>query len=150
MRSLAALFLLVSLPTFACPNLSGIYKTCHSSNPQAPNTSLSIEQKVVNKIHQFTFTSSEATIEEARVDKYSADGKSHSVSETDQDTGITIKSTTWASCSPSVLTIKMNATVDGEAFANITIQSTKNGNQLVQVYNGTSMGETVNETITCE
>ncbi len=150
MRASLALLVFVSLPAFACPNLSGNYKICHSSKPGVPATSLMIEQKLVNKVHQFTFTSNEVSVEEARVDKYSADGKSQSVSDIDPDTGIAIKTTTWASCSASTLTIKMNATVDSETFANITIQSSKNGNQLVQTYAGTSMGESVSETITCE
>lgn len=151
MRSLYALVALVSLPVFACPNLAGNYKTCRSSNPQNSTvTEANIEQKIVNKVHQFTFTSQEVSSEEARTDKYSADGKTHTVSETDQDTGITVRTSTNASCSGNALIIRMNATIEGEAFANITIQNTKVGNQMVQVYTGTTMGEAVNETITCE
>lgn len=144
MRSTLVLLLFISLPAWACPELSGFYQSCRSSASGPEASTLKVEQKLLNKVHQFTFTTAEES------EKYLADGKARSVTDTDSDTGIVVKSTTSAACTSSALIIKMKITMAGEALADIAIQSSKNGNQLVQVYTGTSMGEEVNETITCE
>ena len=150
MRSSLLLLALVSLPTLACPNLTGDYKTCHSSSDPDLATEISISQKVVNKFVQFTFTHRDIQVNSDRVEKYTADGKLKIVSDTDADTGITIQTETLASCSENVLNIKMKATLDSEVFANVTIKAFKEGNKLVQIFGGTSMGEAVKDTIICE
>ncbi len=134
----------------ACPDLSGIYKNCRSLTDQNPVAQITVEQKIVNKITNYTFSTQEIEVESIRVEKYIADGKTKIVSDTDADTGITIKTETLTSCVNNVLNIKMNATLDSEAFANITIKATKVGTKLTQVFSGVSMGEAVNDTIVCE
>ena len=44
----------------------------------------------------------------------------------------------------------MNATLDSEAFADVTIKASKVGNQFTQIFNGISMGEPVSDTIICQ
>lgn len=134
----------------ACPNLGGVYKICRSSTNQNMMTEVVVDQKIVNKYNQFTFTTKEAEVEDVRIEKYIADGKTKIVSDTDSDTGITIKTETLTTCLDDVLNIKMNATLDSEAFANITIKTHKEGNRLIQVFSGVSMGDQVSDTITCE
>lgn len=151
MRLSIMLLGLVSFPALAaCPNLGGVYKICRSSTNQNMMTEVVVDQKIVNKYNQFTFTTKEADAEDARIEKYIADGKTKIVSDTDSDTGVTIKTETLTTCLDDVLNIKMNATLDAEAFANITIKTHKEGNRLIQVFSGTSMGDQVNDTITCE
>ena len=145
MRPSLALLAFVSLPVIACPNLAGVYKTCSGTMGQ-----IVIEQKIVNKVTQYTFTTSEVEAEEDRIEKYIADGKIKVSTETDPDTGITIRTSTSTSCSGEVLRIKMDAKVDSEEFANVTIQTSKVGNQLKQTFSGISMGETVSETVICQ
>lgn len=145
MRASLALLAFVSLPVIACPNLAGVYKTCSGTMGQ-----IVIEQKIVNKVTQYTFTTSEVEAEEDRIEKYIADGKIKVSTETDPDTGITIRTSTSTSCSGDVLRIKMDAKVDSEEFANVTIQTSKVGNQLKQTFSGISMGETVSETVICQ
>jgi hypothetical protein len=148
---LSFLFLaFVSFPVLACPNLAGVYKVCHSSTEQNTISNITVEQKIVNKFTQYTFTIRESDGREVRIEKYTADGKTKIVSDTDADTGITIKTETLTSCQDNVLNIKMDATLDSEAFANVTIKASKNGNQLTQVFSGVSMDEPVNDTIFCE
>lgn len=151
MRSFLMLLALVSFPALACPNLAGNYKTCQSSaNSGSTTRQISIAQKLVGGFHQLTFTMKEAEGEEETVEKYLADGKTKTTTETDADSGITIKTITSASCNSSALTIKMKALIDSEEFANLVIETKKDGQQLTQVYSGTSMGEVVNETIVCQ
>lgn len=150
MRSSLLLLVLISLPTLACPNLSGSYKNCHSSSDPELATEIYISQKVVNKYMQFTFTHHDIQMNSDRVEKYTADGLLKIVSDTDTDTGITIQTETQATCTSNALNIKMKATLDSEMFADVTIKATKVENKLIQVFSGTSMDEEVKDTIICE
>lgn len=148
---LSILFLVfVSFPALACPNLVGIYKICHSSSDQNAVFEMTVEQKIVNKYNQYTITTHDSEGKKARVEKYIADGKTKVASETDVDTGITMSTRTLTTCKGNFLNIKMDATLDSEEFANITIQASKENNQMVQVFSGLSMGEPVNDRIVCE
>ena len=149
------LLTLVSFPALAaCPNLAGVYKVCHSSTNVNAKSEVTVEQKIVNKYYQFSITTRDVesanTNANERVEKYTADGKTKVVSDTDADTGITIRTETLTTCKDNVLNIRMNATLESEAFANITIRATKDDNQMTQVFSGVSMGEPVNDTIVCE
>lgn len=151
MRFAFALLAVISLPVFACPQLSGTYKACKTNSAAGTDvTQIVIEQKVINKVMNYTFTTNEVESEEERTEKYIADGKIKISTETDQDTGITIKTTTSTTCSGDMLKIKMDAKVDSEEFANVVIQISKVGTQLVQSFSGISMGEPVSETVICE
>lgn len=150
MRLSIALLAFVSLPVFACPNLAGTYKTCQTSGADGTSVSqIVIDQKIINKVTQYTFTTSEIEANEDRIEKYIADGKVKISTETDPDTGVTIRTTTTTTCTADILKIKMDAKVDSEEFANVTIQTSKVGNQLKQTFSGISMGETVSETVIC-
>ncbi len=151
MRSSLLLLALVTFPAFACPNLSGVYSSCRSSTDTGALSQLVIEQKIVNKYVQYTFTTQELKLDSnPRVEKYIADGRIRIVSDTDSDTGIMIKTETLTTCQDNGLNIKMNATVDSESLANITIKTFKEGNRLTQIFSGVSMGNPVSDTIVCE
>ncbi len=151
MRLFAMLLAFISLPALACPILAGSYKNCQSSGTNGSATSqIEIAQKLVSGYYQLTFSIKDQDSDEMRVEKYTANGKTRTTTETDSDSGITIKTSTTASCTQDVLTIKMKALIDSEEFANISIETTKTGDQLTQVYRGTSMGEPVSETIICQ
>ena len=150
MKLLFLVATIFSLPVLACPNLAGTYKICKSSNGQNSMASITIEQKFINKYNQYTLTIQETDDREVRVEKYTADGKTKIASDTDAETGITIRTETLTTCKDNILNIKMNATLDAEAFANVTIKMSKVGNQLTQFFSGTSMEEPINDTIVCE
>lgn len=140
----------ITFPAFACPNLVGMYKICHSSTNPESITSISVEQKIVNKYNQYIITTHDSEGKNARVEKYTADGKTKVATDTDSDTGISMSTRTVTTCRDNILNIKMDATLDGQAFANITIKASKQNNQLIQIFSGISMGEAVNDTIICE
>lgn len=146
---LTSLFLTV--PALACPGLSGEYKTCRvvsTSQTKAP-ARVFIEQKTINSTQQYKFTITDED-QETRSELYTADGKARVMTNTDSDTGITMKTRTTATCASEVLTVKMDATIDGELLADITMKVSKSNNQLVQIYEGQSMGEPVNDTVICQ
>jgi hypothetical protein len=151
MRSSLLLLALVSFPVLACPNLAGVYTSCRSSTDPSALTQVVIEQKIINKYFQYTFTTQEVELDSSsRVEKYIADGRMKIVADTDPDTGIMIKTETVTTCQNNILNIKMNATVDAESLANITIKTFKEGNRLTQIFSGVSMGNPVSDTIVCE
>lgn len=150
MRLSFLILALISFPVMACPNLVGVYKICHSSTNQESVTSISIEQKIVNKYNQYIITTHDSEGKNARIEKYTADGKTKIATDTDADTGISMSTRTLTTCKDNILNIKMDATLDGQAFANITIKASKENNQLIQIFSGISMGEAVNDTIACE
>lgn len=142
---------MLSLPALACPILRGTFKTCRTNNTEGSTfNEISIEQKIVNKYYQYTFITKEPVSSGTRAEKYSADGRIKTTTETDQDTGITIKTSTTTRCSGEILSTRMIAQMDSEEFANLTIQTSITGTQLSQVFFGTSLGQPVNETIICE
>lgn len=151
MRSSLLLLALVTFPVFACPDLTGVYKNCHSSTDPSGLTQVVIEQKIINRYFQYTFTTQEVKVDtNPRVEKYTADGRMKIVADTDPDTGIIMKTETVTTCQNNVLNIKMDATVDSESLANITIKTFKEGNRLTQVFSGVSMGNPVSDTIVCD
>ncbi len=151
MRSSLLLLTLVSFPVLACPNLAGVYKSCRSSTDPSALTQVVIEQKIVNKYVQYTFTTQETELNSSsRVEKYIADGRMKIVSDTDSDTGIIMKTQTVTTCQNNGLNIKMDATVDSESFASITIKTFKEENRLTQIFSGVSMGNPISDTIVCE
>lgn len=151
MRSVCVLFLLVSLPAFACPKLAGVYKTCRTLRPKNNEiTRMTVEQKVVNRFTEYTFSIQEVETDENRQEKYIADNKTRVSTDTDSDTGMTLRTTKTASCSGETLVITMTAKFDNEEFANMTTEVVKEGGSLVQRFKGLSLGETVNDTVVCD
>lgn len=151
MRSALTLAAFLSLPALACPQLAGTYSQCKSnSSSETEVKQIMIEQKVENKITQYTFSTHDVEADEVRIEKYIADGKGKTATETNPETGITIKTNTAASCAGAVLKIKMVAEIDAAEFANVVIQISRVENKLVQSFSGTSMGQPVGETVTCE
>ena len=151
MRSSIMLIAFISGPAWACPKLEGTYKICKSNNIESATLNeMVIEQKIVNKFSQYTFSTKEAGPEDARIEKYLADGIVKITTETDADTGTSLKTSTSTWCTGEVLNIKVRAQVDSQDLANLTIETTKSGTQLTQKLTGTSMGEPVNEIIICE
>jgi hypothetical protein len=150
MRTLIGMILLLSSNAFACPDLRGIYKNCQSTSAEGSSQShVQIEQNLNNNIHQFMIRSTDSQTGDQSVEKYLADGKTRVSSLKDPDNGTVIKTQTTASCSSQSLNVKLNVTIDGESLASMEVKVTKQNGQLVQVFQGENMGETVLETVTC-
>lgn len=146
-----SLTLMSSVSTFACPQLEGQYKNCFSNLTQERlKAGISISQKIVNKVTRYTFTSVEQETEKNVTEEYVADGKLRSISETDSDTGIKIKTTTRATCIDNSLVVDTKATIANEVMIELKTKNTLSGNKLVQELNGMTMGEEIKEIITCE
>jgi len=152
MRLFVATALLVSsFSVLACPKLAGSYKTCFSNLTQERlSTGTAITQKIVNKVTRYTFTSEEVEAEKNASEEYIADGKTRSVSETDSDTGIKVKTSTKSSCVGDSLIVNTKATIAGEIFVDLTTKTYLSGNKLIQEFDGISMGDELKEIVTCE
>lgn len=150
MKSFIMISFLFSFSAWSCPTLVGDYKVCRliSTTQSTPPTSIKIEQKIVNKFHNFILTITDEEGEQ-RIENYVADGKTKVMTNTDSDTGVVVKTRTTASCKDQNLIVKMDATIDEEPLANISITMSKNGGQMTQIFQGESMGEAVNDTVVC-
>jgi hypothetical protein len=140
-----------SFSALACPTLVGEYKICRivSSAQSTPTTSIKVEQKISNKFHNFILTITDIDGDK-RTENYLADGKTKTVTNTDSDTGIVVKTRTTAICNDQNLIVKTDATIDNEPLANVTITMLKNGAQMTQIFQGESMGEAINDTVVCD
>lgn len=152
MRLIAIITGLLSLSAWgACPQIAGAYKTCRSTSVlNSGSNDMVIEQKVVNRIMNYTFKAVDIESGERITDSYKADGKTKIVSRTDPDSGLSMKTETTATCVGDVLNIKVNAFIQNEAFARIVMNISKDGHQLIQETTGESLGEPVNDTLICE
>ena len=142
---------LASIPSIACPVLSGSYSTCHSTTGQETDFSqVVVEQNTINQISHYKIHSVDSTTEDRATENYEADGKPKVTIFNDQDNGTVIRTETLASCNGNFLNVKLNVSIDAATVANIKVKVSKVANQLIQVYTGENMGEPVNDTIICE
>lgn len=151
MKAYTLMLIFFSPLAFACPQLFGDYKTCRSSGPDQSSSPLSIkvEQKIVNKFHQFKFTITSAD-EEAHTEIYFADGKAKIATSTDPDTGVVMKTQNLSTCLDQILSVKMNVTIDDEVLADMHLKVSQLNKQLILLYEGQSMGEQIRDIVTCQ
>jgi hypothetical protein len=151
MKFKSLLFLFVSIPALACPNLAGSYKICHSTPDQDQDASqVTIEQKIINQMMVYEVSSLDPQTGDLRSEIYEADGKIRETVLSDPDNGTVIKTQTTASCDKEILKVRINITIDSKPLAKMTIQLSKTNSQLNQVFRGESMGEPVNYITSCE
>jgi YD repeat-containing protein len=151
MKSWILISVFFSFSALACPTLVGEYKICRviSSSKNTPATSIKVEQKITNKFHNFIFTITDQDGEK-RTENYFADGKMKTITNTDSETGIVVKTRTTAICNDQNLIVQTDATIDNEPLANMTVTMSKNGTQMTQIFQGESMGEVINDTVVCD
>jgi hypothetical protein len=144
------LLLIIAVPSYACPNLSGNYPLCRSlSEQQEYQRNLSIEQKTANKITQYTFNYIDEDEDEV-AEIYKADGKTKVEIQKDPDTGVILRSETTASCQGDELLLKFRVKLDNTDFAKLQVRVFKKNNKLHQLTKGESMGEEINDEVVCE
>ena len=151
MRSLALSVLLVSFSSMAsCPDLSGTYSQCTSSSTGEISNGSTVTQATTNGITTYTVVSMDEETGTEMSEDIVADSKSRTVSQTDEASGMVINVTTKASCMGNALMYEGSVVASGQTFANFVSHMTKNGTQMSSHTTGTSMGETINDTVICE
>ena len=149
MRVFMIAALISSSAMAACPDLSGTYKLCTSSDGSTTSDT-QISQTVKNGITTYTLTFTDDSNGERSTESYIADGKVRSQSESDPDSGMTFKTDTAVTCAGNSLKINIKVSTQNENFANLNMTSTKTGERLTNVTTGTVFNEVHNETETCE
>jgi len=150
MNKFFILLILISTSAAACPNLAGQYATCTGTTGQmdAP-TKIEIYQTIRNGITTYTMTSTEPETGERSTETFKTDGRTYNQSTRDPDTGVTFSQKTLATCVGDTLVLNVNITIENEAFAEIKSVMTKIGTEFKQISTGTSMGQQIQDTITC-
>lgn len=149
MRAFIALAFIVSTSAMACPNLSGNYKLCTSSDGTT-TADTTVSQSIRNGVTTYVISYIDDETGERMSDSYIADGKVRTESETDPESGMTFTTKAVVSCSGAQMKVNLQVAAQGETFANITVTSTKVGQRLNNVTTGTIFGEAQNETEVCE
>lgn len=133
MRLLAIATLLVSSAAFACPNLTGEYAVCRNAADNTHiSTSMVVNQSVQNRITTYQVSVINAESGERESETYRADGKVHTEVVTDDETGMTLETSSSISCTGTAsLNINMDVKLNGEAAGYMKIKVSKAGKQLI-------------------
>lgn len=132
MRTLATALLFISTSSFACPNLAGTYATCHSLTGQSEGqTDMVVSQKIQNKITIYEVNAISNETNEREYAVYKADGKKNTQVITDEDSGMTLETSSVISCTNKALNIRMDMKLDGHSVGYQTISISKVGQQLI-------------------
>jgi len=151
MRILAITLFLISAPVFACPNLAGNYATCRSVNGySAGQTDMVVTQKIQNKITTFEVSAINNETNEREYETYKADGRRYSQVITDEDSGMTLETSSIISCTNKSLNIKMEMKLDGYSAGYQTITVSKVGTQLIVDSKSYDGDETIVDKEICE
>src|SRR5665648_853133 len=91
MRASALVLFFVSLPAFACPDLTGKYGTCRVISGNGSGAyDLEVTQVIKNRAMEYTWIATDAATHERETQVYRADGKTNTQTERDPETGVTI------------------------------------------------------------
>lgn len=149
MRALLAIAFLTST-ALACPDISGRYNVCVSSSGETGNSKdVVIEQKVINKIHNITITSTDEETQQRSSDSYKADGKTWMTKTTDPETGFVLVSHTSTTCNDQFISIKSSMTLNGEHMSTMNLKMTKINGELIQEISGDSLGSEISDKVNC-
>jgi hypothetical protein len=141
--------LLISLPAFACPNLTGTYSACRNQSGEVETQDLSITQQTVSGVTYFTTASTDVESGERSTEIIAADGQPRTTSETDPDSGMTIDTTTTATCQGDKLVLDIEISMESMPLGQIQSVIQKQGSALMLTTQGEVFGEPVNSVSTC-
>lgn len=144
MRTMLFAFLF-SFSAFACPDLSGSYSVCRSSNVETPDMfNVVVSQRLEGDATVYSISSN---LEEA---EYKTDGVPTVAEVTEPTTGMTFRVTSTSRCDGQrVLVIKTDLAINGEHMGSVSTDVTKSGDTLTMVMTGYPDGETVSDTMEC-
>jgi hypothetical protein len=144
--------LLFMTPTlWACPDLSGAYKVCKNLTTRLEyKADLKISQRVIRRVHHYTFTSKDPQTGETSVENFEANGRVKVQTERDPDSGDIITLKTIVYCEQGEMKSQMDLFYNDELMTQIFSSHIKVNNQLHQMVKYLDQGrEKVEETI-CE
>ncbi len=150
MRILLVISFFISASALACPNLAGNYRSCVSQTNQEIQPSLSITQNIVSGVVVYNVTSTDTQTNETLVETYKADGKLVTASQTDPETGDTMRISTTVSCpTQKALKIKLSVLFNETMVSDIATTVSKNADTLTINTKGTTMGENIDDVVVC-
>lgn len=136
MSKWAILFFLLSFSAPACPDLSGLYTNCQSTDPDSQEDKVLIEQS----------TDSGITTYKMNNEIFITDGKTYTTSYDGQDELIVKLSST---CSSTELIVNNRMMIDTEVVSEFKLRIKRSGNKLIQTLKGESSMGSLDEIITC-
>lgn len=151
MRTFALAALFVSSTALACPDLSGHYATCRSTNGTVDNTSdVTISQNNTNGLTTYTLKETNDTTGETDTTDIKADAKTYTTTQIDPDSGVSITLAQTTTCEGNALNIMMVESAEDQQVVHLMVKITKEGSQVIQEYSGEAMGQPVSDRVICE
>ncbi len=148
MRLIASALFLFSWTVSACPNLSGTYALCQSSEGRTRD--YVVTQKIINRATVYTMTGTSLENEDRTTETIRADGKVVVESGVDPETGMKWRQEKTGWCEGNSLRIRLRSLFDNEVIASIDSTVSRTGARLVTVTTGTVLDEPVNTESVCE
>jgi hypothetical protein len=151
MRLIIILSLAFSFSALACPNLSGNYPVCRSTTEvRADATDMIVKQQIQRGITIYEITSTDGDTQERQTEIFRTDGRNYNESQVDDENGWTLQTITNARCAGDILKISQTVKINGEIFAELKLDVTKVGGQLIQDVSGHMMEQEVSDKVICE
>jgi hypothetical protein len=150
MRFFMIILSLTAFSAFACPELAGSYRTCHTANGEVElDYDVIVSQSVVNRVMIYSVTSTDSDTHERSSLDIIADGILRTEQIEIPELGAILDVSTQARCSGQTLVVNTTTRLNGAPAGTTTSLVSKVGEELHQETSGSFMGETVNELVVC-
>lgn len=150
MRTWGLVFLALSAPVFACPDLTGNYAKCVPQNGRfetASEVTLSQLETAGITRYKMKFVRENGT---SMASDMIADGQPYTMTQVVPAPSARITTTTTSVCIGDVLRVDVVMLWNGQPMSHIVTDMRKEGDQLMQDITGNFFNENFTETVICE
>lgn len=147
MRTIGLVFLALSLPAFACPDLSGQFPRCDSLR----GTTNQVKDLVMTQTDT-NFEMSYVTVETEQpvTLNFKADGVPYTVTQRIPDPAGVMETTTTTTCLNDKLNVAVQVKLNGGLMLNSTTEFQLVNGLLIQEMSGQLFGQNISDTIVCQ
>ncbi len=150
MRTFGLLFLALSLPALACPELMGNYAKCVPQNNRFETASeVTMSQLETAGITHYKMNFVRENGSKMAVDMI-ADGLPYTVTQVVPAPSARITTTTTSVCIGDILRVDVVMLWNGQRMSHIVTDMRKEGDQLIQDITGSFWNQNFTETVICE
>lgn len=147
--SLIALALL-SLPAFACPDLTGTYAACRSTTGTTTGSSdVVVTQRVLNGVTIYSVTSTDDETGERDTSEFPADGQTYTSTETEE--GYEVTTTANISCQGNNVVFAISSSIGGAPVLEMNASYSRvDARTMAQDLSGSVMGQPYEDRVICQ
>jgi hypothetical protein len=151
MRFFIIILSLTTFSAFACPELAGSYRTCHTANGEVElDYDVIVSQLVLNRVMIYSVISTDSDTHERSSLDIIADGMLRAEQIEIPELGGILDVSTQATCSGEILIINTTTKLNDSLYGSTISRVSKIDHNLFQETTGTFMGEPINDLVVCE